>query len=145
MGLLLTLQEEMKNAMRARDQARLDALRLLISSIKYAEVDTPNMSDEQIVAVLQKEAKKRREAVLAYTTGGRPEAAEHEQYELALIETYLPKMMSKDEVRAKVGEVLSSQQFANFGMAMNGVMAELKGQADGGVVAKLVKELFVQK
>jgi uncharacterized protein YqeY len=142
MGILQTLQDEMKIAMKARDQARLDALRLIVSSLKYAEVDTPNMSDEQIVVVLQKEAKKRREAAQAYSEAGRTEAAEKEQYELHLIEAYLPKMLSEDDVRAKVAEVLASKSFDNFGAAMSASMGAPKGQADGGVVSRIVKELF---
>ena len=76
MTILTDLQDEMKTAMKARDQARLDALRLLISSIKYAQVDTPDMGDAQIVEVLKKEAKKRREAIVAYQGAGRGEAAD---------------------------------------------------------------------
>ncbi len=143
MGLLTTLQDEMKTAMKARDQARLDALRLIVSAVRYAEVDSPNMSDEQIVAVLSKEAKKRRESIVAYEAVGRSEAAEKEKYELSIIEGYLPKMMDEADVRAKVQEVLSTNTYANFGLAMNAAMAALKGQADGGTVAKIVKELFV--
>lgn len=144
MGILQTLQDEMKTAMKARDQARLDALRLLVSSLKYAEVDTPNMSDEQVTAVLQKEAKKRREAIEAYTAAGRTEAAEKETYELSVINAYLPQMMSEEAVRAKVAEVLASKQFDNFGAAMGAAMGALKGQADGGVVSSIVKELFAK-
>jgi uncharacterized protein YqeY len=142
MSLLMTLQDEMKTAMKARDQSRLDALRLIVSSVRYAEVDSPNMSDEQIVSVLSKEAKKRRESIVAYQVAGRTEAAAKEQYELELIETYLPKMMSEEDVRTKVEELLAANTYANFGLAMNSVMAALKGQADGGVVAKIVKEVY---
>jgi hypothetical protein len=92
MSLLITLQDEMKIAMKARDQLRLDALRLMISAIRYALVDSPNLSDEQIGEVLKKEAKKRREAIEAYKGAGREESAEKEQYELTLIESYLPLM-----------------------------------------------------
>ena len=144
MGILLTLQDQMKTAMKAHDQARLDALRLLVSSIKYAEVDTPNLSDEQIVVVLEKEAKKRREAILAYTSAGRSEAAEKEQFELTLIEAYLPQKMSEVEVRAIVTQVLSDSTFPDFGSAMKAAMSALKGQADGGLVSLIVKELFAK-
>lgn len=144
MGILLTLQDEMKNAMKARDQARLDAIRLMISAIKYSEVDSPNQSDEQIVAVLQKEAKKRREAIEAYTKAGRTGAAEKEQFELKLIEKYLPERLGEDQIRAKAQEVLGGGQYDNFGLAMGAVMKVMKGQADAGLVAKIVKELLSQ-
>ena len=142
MSLLTTLQDEMKIAMKVRDQVRLDALRLMVSSIKYAQVDLPDITDEQIIDVLKKEAKKRHESIVAYKAGGREELAEREQYELTLIEKYLPKMMSEDEVRGRVVELLSNGVMGNYGEVMQSVMKELKGQADGGVVSKIVKELF---
>lgn len=144
MTLLNVLQDEMKAAMKAHDQARLDALRLMVSSIRYVEVDTPNLNDDQIMEVLKKEAKKRREAIEAYKAAGRDEQATQEQYELTLIETYLPKMMSEDEVRAKVKEALESAKPENFGMAMNAAMKAVGKGAEGGTVAKIVKELFVK-
>ncbi len=142
MTLLNVLQDEMKVAMKARDQARLDALRLMVSSIKYAQVDLPEITDEQIVEVLKKEAKKRRESIVAYKAGGREELAEKEQYELDLIEQYLPKQLSEDEVRAKVQAVLEAEKPANFGMAMNVAMKAVGKEAEGGMVARIVKELF---
>ncbi len=142
MTILNVLQDEMKAAMRSRDQARLDALRLMVSAIRYKEVDTPNLSDEQIVDVLSKEAKKRREAIEAYKQAGRDEAATQEQYELNLIEEYLPKMMSEDEVRAKVKAALDEAKPDNFGLAMNAAMKAIGKDAEGGTVAKIVKELF---
>jgi uncharacterized protein YqeY len=145
MTILTTLQDEMKIAMKARDQVRLDALRLLVSAIKYAEVDSPNLTDEQIGEVLKKEAKKRREAIEAYQKAGRTESAEKEQYELTMIEAYLPKMMSEDEVREKVLSMKEQVVSKNMGEAMKLVMGELKGQAEGGVVSKVVKEILAEK
>lgn len=144
MSLLITLQDEMKIAMKARDQLRLDALRLMISAIRYVEVDSPNLSDEQIIEVLKKEAKKRREAILAYKGARRDELAQKEQYELTLIESYLPKMMGESEVRTRAKELLSGRAIDNMGLAIGMVMKELKGQAEGGVVSKIVKELFAK-
>lgn len=145
MSLLTSLQDEMKFAMKARDQARLDALRLMVSSIKYAIVDNPEMGDEQVIEVLKKEAKKRREAIEAYKMGGRTEQAEREQYELTLIETYIPKGMSEDEVKAKVMRMMNDElRMMNFGEVMKRVMKEMKGQTEGGIVSKIVQELFVK-
>lgn len=144
MSLLVTLQDEMKTAMKARDQARVDALRFIISAIKYAMVDAPDLDDGGIVAVLTKEAKKRRESIVAYTSAGRTELADKEKYELAIIESYLPKMMSEEEVRAKVQALLQNNELriTNYGEAMKAVMKEVGGKAEGGVVAKVVKELL---
>lgn len=140
----------MKAAMKAHDQARLDALRLMVSAIRYTQIDlprgkagTPEMTDEQMTNVLVKEAKKRNEAIEAYHNAGRTEQEEKERYELSVIEAYLPKMMSEDELRNKVlsvkEQVLSQ---GNFGAAMKFVMGEVKGQADGAMVAKIVKEIY---
>ncbi len=142
MSLLITLQDEMKVAMKARDQLRLDALRLMVSAIRYVEVDNPNLNDEQVVEVLKKEAKKRREAIEAYKAAGRQESVEKEQYELTLIESYLPKTMPEEEVRVKVKEALESAKPENFGMAMNAAMKAVGKDAEGGTVSKIVKELF---
>jgi hypothetical protein len=142
MSILIELQDQMKVAMKARDQSRLDALRLMVSSIKYAQVDNPNITDEQIIEVLKKEAKKRRESIVAYKDGNRLELAAKEQYELDLIEEYLPKTMPEDEVRDKVKEALESAKPENFGMAMNVAMKAVVGKSDGATVSKMVKELF---
>ena len=142
MSLLITLQDEMKVAMKARDQLRLDALRLMVSAIRYVEVDNPNLNDEQVVEVLKKEAKKRREAIEAYKAAGRQESVEKEQYELTLIESYLPKTMPEEEVRVNVKEALESAKPENFGMAMNAAMKAVGKDAEGGTVSKIVKELF---
>lgn len=145
MTLLDTLQDEMKSAMKSRDQARLDALRFIVSAIRYVQVDSPNLSDEQIREVLKKEAKKRRESIVAYKTAGRDDLLAKEEFELGIIEAYLPSMMSEDEVRTKVREILNNnQEMANIGLAMKMVMGELKGQAEGGMVSKIVKELFAK-
>ncbi len=145
MSILTDLQDQMKTAMRSHDQARLDALRLMVSAIKYSVVDKPDLDDEGMVAVLSKEAKKRRESIVAYKAAGREEQAEQEQYELNLIEDYLPKMMSEDEVREKVksvkGEVTSEM---NFGEIMKLAMKAVSGQSDGATVSKIVKELFAK-
>jgi uncharacterized protein len=142
MTLLDTLQDEMKSAMKSRDQARLDALRFIVSAIRYVQVDTPNLNDEQIVEVLKKEAKKRRESIVAYKAAGRDELLAKEEYELGIIEEYLPKMMSEDEVRAKVKEALESAKPENFGLAMNAAMKAVGKEAEGSMVARIVKETF---
>jgi uncharacterized protein YqeY len=142
MTLLDTLQDEMKSAMKSRDQARLDALRFIVSAIRYVQVDTPNLNDEQIVEVLKKEAKKRRESIVAYKAAGRDELLAKEEYELGIIEEYLPKMMSEDEVRAKVKEALESAKPENFGLAMNVCMKAVGKEAEGSMVARIVKETF---
>lgn len=132
----------MKAAMKAHDQPRLDALRLMVSAIRYVQIDSPEMTDEQMTAVLIKEAKKRNEAIEAYHKAGRSEQEAKEKYELSVIEAYLPKMMGEEELRAKVTEVMGANKFESFGMAMNTVMKAVGKSADGAMVSRLVKELF---
>ena len=92
--------------------------------------------------MLQKEAKKRRESIVAYREADRAEQLAIEEDELKLIEEYLPTMMGEEEVRAKVKEIIGNGEYANFGMVMNAVMRELKGKADGSVVSRMVKEVY---
>lgn len=142
MSILAKLTEEMKTAMKARDSARLSAVRMLISALKYALVDKPEMTEADEVAILTKEAKKRRESVLAYRSGGREELAITEEFELSVIEQYLPKMMSEEEVRRIASDRLQGKSEINIGEAMKIILGELKSQADSAVVAKVVKELL---
>lgn len=148
MSVLTALTDEMKNAMRARDQVRLDAIRMLISAIKYAMVDLraqagkPDLDEAGMMAVLSKEAKKRREAIEAYRAAGRSESAEKEQFELTLIEGYLPKMMSEEEVRGKLEAIKEQMVGMNMGEAMKKAREVVGAGAEGGMVAKVVKELL---
>ncbi len=141
MSLKQKIREDMKQAMRAKEAQKLSVLRMLISAINYAQIDTKGEMDEKAVEqVLRREAKKRRETIEAYRQGGREESAQKEEFELKIIEAYLPQQMSEEEVRAKVKEILGGQEL-NFGQAMGMVMKELKGKADGGLVNKIVREM----
>ena len=142
MSILTNLQDEMKTALKAQDSRRLSAIRMLISAIKYVQVDKPDLDDAGMLAVLSKEAKKRREAIEAYTAAGRTEQAAGEQYELTLIEGYLPKQLTTEEIRAKLEAIRDQLAGKNMGEAMKVAMAELKGQAEGGVVSGIVRKLL---
>ncbi len=142
MSLLDKLQNDMIAAMKAGDRLRLSAIRMLVSAVRYVGIDSGEMTDEKVIAVLLTEAKKRRESIEAYTKANRTEAAEQERNELAIIQTYLPKMMSEEEVRIRVKELLGKGVTGNVGQVIGQVMKELKGQADGGTVSKIVKELY---
>ena len=142
MSLLSQLTDEMKTAMKSGDKKRLSTIRMLISAIRYAQIDTPEMTKEDEIKVLQKEAKKRRESIVAYREADRAEQLAIGEDELKLIEEYLPTMMGEEEVRAKVKEIVENGEYANFGMVMNAVMKELKGKADGSVVSRMVKEVY---
>ena len=148
----MTLQEQMKEnmkaAMKEKNMAAVTTYRGLMSAMTNAVVatgkapDTP-VDDEMAMDVLTKEAKKRKDSIQQYTDAGRPELAEDEQVELAIIEGFLPEMMSKDEIRAIAeAKIADLGADANKGQVMGALMAELKGKADGGDVKTVVDELL---
>ena len=150
MDLRAKLQAATKEAMKARDSARLSTLRLISAAIKDREIaartcegeNTP-MSDADLIAILAKMVKQRQESARAYEEGGRLELAEKENAEIAVIEEYLPRKMSAEETRAALDEVVTSLGATSV-RDMGRVMAELKarysGQMDFGAVGPMVKE-----
>ncbi len=141
------LQDDVKAAMLAGDSARVETLRGLKSVILYAEVAAgkreDGLSDDEIQALFAKEAKKRQESADLYMQGGAPDRAQKELSEKALIETYLPAQLSEAEIRAIIDEVIVVQGAVGL-QAMGAVIGAVKQRtgstADGGVIARLVKE-----
>ncbi|MGA0184816.1 MAG: GatB/YqeY domain-containing protein [Candidatus Nanopelagicales bacterium] len=142
------LQSDLSTAMKARDDLRSGTIRMVLAAITTEEVsgkEARELTDDDVITVLGREAKKRREAAEAYDDAGRSELADKERSELAVIEGYLPEQMSDDElnaiVDAAVAEVAGSG--AEGGKAMGAVMKivqpKVKGRADGSVVAARVK------
>jgi uncharacterized protein len=138
------LASELKDAMKARDSVRLDALRMLTTSVKNREVELRReLSDEEVQAVAATEVKRRKEAAEAFENGGRPELAEKERTEQAVLETFLPQQLSADETAALVDEAVAATGAAgpgDLGKVMGYVMAKGKGRVDGGEVNRLVRE-----
>jgi uncharacterized protein YqeY len=147
MALADQLQSEIKNAMLARDAGRLNALRMLKSAIGYAQIEKKSdvLSDPDFIAVVQREVKKRRDAAEQFANGGRPELAAQENAEIAVLEIFLPKQLSPEEleniVRAAIQEVGATDK-KQMGAVMKAVQAKVAGRADGktisGVVARLL-------
>jgi len=144
MSLIARLEEELKQAMVARDQSRRDALRLILSSLRSAEKELQRpLHDDEELQVLQRERKRRLEAAEAYREAAREDLAEGEEAEAELIEVYLPAQLSDEELQAIVGDVLaetgaSSQK--EMGRVMSQVMPRVQGRADGKRVSAVVKE-----
>lgn len=140
------IRADITSAQKAGETFRVDTLRLMIAEITNRVIEKRSakqvevLTDEDVRGVLQREAKKRREAFEIYTKANRTDLAKKEGDELALIETYLPKMMGRDEVKRIVEEVVAKTG-KDFAPAMKEAMARLKGQADGKLVTELVKEL----
>ena len=142
--LLEQIQKDLKNAQLARDEIKTSTLRLLLSEIKNAEIAKGGeLADPEIVSVVQREVKKRNEAVLAFRSGGREESAKKEELEAKILQSYLPTQLSTEEL-TKVVETtineLGAKSFTDMGRVIGAVMGEVKGQADGSAVSSLVKE-----
>jgi len=135
------LQTESKEALKAGDKARVSALRFLISLLDKKEMQLPpgEMTEAEALAVLQKELKNKNEARAIFEKAGRSDLVEESDYEISVLEKYLPEQMSEEGVEKVVIEVLTNNKEANFGQLMGMVMAKLRGKADGAVVAKVLK------
>lgn len=142
------LRSDLTASMKARDALRSSTLRMVLTAVTNAEVagkEARELSDDDVLTVLTSEAKKRREAAEAFEVGNRPELAQKERDEAAVLAEYLPEQLSADEVRALVASTIEQLGVAGDGMkAMGRVMGALqpqvKGRADGGVVAAEVKK-----
>ncbi len=138
------LTADMKDAMRARDTARLSAIRYLLSALKNAQIEAMHpLSDDEEVAVLRKQAKLRRDAIEQYRKGGREDLAGKEEAELAVTEAYLPAGPSEEQIRAIVREAIAETGASGpkeMSTVMRATMARLGGQADGRVVQGIVRE-----
>ncbi|MDD5147632.1 MAG: GatB/YqeY domain-containing protein [Candidatus Daviesbacteria bacterium] len=142
--MLDELQTDLKNAQLARDELKVSTLRLLISEIHNVEIQkgTP-VSKEDVILVLQREAKKRKEAASGFRAGGREEAAAKEEAELKILESYLPLQLSNEELTKIVLDTineLGANSPADMGKVIGAVMGKVKGRADGATVSNLAKE-----
>jgi uncharacterized protein len=143
-SLIKEIEDEVKEAMRARDAERRDALRLILSSLKGAEKELQRpLSDDEELQVLQRERKKRLEAAEAFRSGGREEQAASEERELAVLEEFMPEPLSEEELEEIVDNVIaevSATSMGDLGRVMADVMPQVSGRADGSVVSQLVRE-----
>ncbi|GIL11568.1 MAG: GatB/YqeY domain-containing protein [Chloroflexi bacterium] len=140
------LQAALKEAMASKDNARRDALRLVMSAIKQVEVDErKELSAEEIYTILQKEAKKRRESIDEMEKAGRTALAEQEKFELGILETFLPRQLGREEVAALARDAIAQTGAASakdMGKVMAALMPKVKGLADGKLVNDVVRELL---
>ena len=147
MSLQDRVSQEIKSAMLAKDADRLGALRMLKSALGYAQIErkTESLSDAEVVSIVQKEVKKRRDSVEQFEKGGRPELAAKEAAEIAVLEAFLPKPFSAEEleqlVRATIQE-LGATSKKDMGPVIKAVQAKAAGRADGKTVSGLVGKLL---
>lgn len=144
MNLAEQITEDMKTSMKAGDSARTGVLRLLRGAFKNEEIKTGSpLDDAGQMKVLQREAKQRKDSIAAYSAAGRNDLVANEEAELAIIATYLPQQMSEDELTALVEKVVAETGAngpAAMGQVIGAVMKQAGAAADGGLVARLVKE-----
>ena len=144
MSLIKRLEEEVKQAMLARETERRDALRLIVASLKSAEKELQRpLSDDEELQVLQRERKKRVEAADAFRSAGREEQAATEERELGVLQEFMPEPLSEDELERIVDDAIAENGATNISdmrRVMKDVMPQVAGRADGSAVSQLVRE-----
>jgi uncharacterized protein YqeY len=144
MSLIARLEGELREAMRGGDTARRDALRLILSSLRSAEKELQRpLHDDEELQVLQRERKRRTEAIEAYRAAEREEQAQGEEQELAVLEEFMPEPLSEDELEEIVDDAIAevgATSMSDLGRVMADVMPQVSGRADGSVVSQLVRE-----
>jgi uncharacterized protein len=146
--LLDQLQQDLKHAMLAKEESKVSTLRMLISAVRYTGNGTAQeFSDEDVISVIQKEVKKRREAAEGFRKGGREEAALKEEAELEILAGYLPEQLSDEELTKIVEEAITktgAKSPADMGRVIGMVMGSVGSGADGSRVSGMVKEKLLQ-
>jgi uncharacterized protein YqeY len=144
MSLIARLEDELKQAMVARDEPRRDALRLILSSLRSAEKELQRpLHDDEELQVLQRERKRRIEAAEAFRGGGREEQAQREEEELAVLEEFMPAPLSEEDLEEIIDDAIAevgATSIRDLGRVMADVMPQVSGRADGSVVSQLVRE-----
>jgi hypothetical protein len=148
MTLKARITDDVKSAMKAKDAPRLSALRLLTAAIKQREVDERiELDDAQVIGVIEKMIKQRRESVSQYQAGGRQDLADAETFEIGVLSAYLPQQLGDAEVAAEVDQAISATGAAapsDMGKVMGVLKAKLAGRADMGRVSALVRQKLSQ-
>jgi len=150
MGLKEKLQADLTDAIRSRNEVVSGTVRMLLAAITNEEVAgkaAKVLTDAEIITVLSREAKKRREAVEAYTQAKRDDLASKEKAEAAVIANYLPEQLSKDEIKKLIADAIAetgAKGQAGMGLVMKVLQPKIAGKADGGVVSGLVKAALAQ-
>lgn len=142
------LESDLKEAMKAGQAARVSTLRFLLAAVKNREIELKpfgkELADEEVISVIGKQVKQRRESIEAFEKGGRMELVEKEKAELALLKSYLPEEVSEEEIMAIVRETITSGA-SDIGAIMKAVMPKVKGRADGSLVRRIVEDLLINR
>jgi len=146
MSLVEKLRDDMKLALKNRDELRLSTIRLLLSSVSYAKIEKGSeLTDDEVCQVLAREAKRRRESVEAAELGGRSDIAQKEKAELSIIEEYLPRQLDESEIETiakRIAAEVGANSLKDRGKVMGRLMQEIKGRADGRVASEVVERIL---
>jgi len=144
MSRIAQIEDEVKEAMKARDAERRDALRLIVNALKNSEKELQRpLSEDEELQVLQRERKRRVEAAEAFRNAGHEDRAEAEERELDILEEFMPEPLSEDEIEEIVDDAIAevgATSMADLGRVMADVMPQIAGRADGSQVSQLVRE-----
>ena len=143
MSLIDQLKDHMKQAMIAKEKARLSTIRMALAAIKQIEVDTrESLTDEQVIAVLTKMVKQRRDSIAQFEAAGRNELAEAEAAEIQVIETFLPTPLSEAEIAAFIDAAIAeigASSMADMGKVMGALKPKVQGRADMGAIGAMIR------
>lgn len=151
MALREQLTDDLKEAMRQRDEQRKRTLRSVIAAIKQAETELDSsgervhLDDEDILALIARQAKQRQESITEYERGGRQDLVAEEEAELAILQTYLPQQLTRDQIEVEARQIIKevgASSPRDMGNVMRPLMAKLRGRADGREVNEVVRELL---
>jgi len=140
------LQDDLKHALKSGDKIRLAVLRMALTGVKNAEIEQRNsLSEGEVLAVIAKEAKRRKESIEAFEKGNRQDLVAQEKAELAILQEYLPQQMSRDEITVEARKVITetgANSQKDKGKVMSKLVNQLKGKADGQQISEVVSELL---
>jgi len=148
--LLEKIDNDLKEGMRAKDTLKTDTLRMLKSALNYYKIEKrkEEVTDEDVLTILTRQIKQRKESIESFEKGGRQDLIDKEKKELSILDTYMPQQASAEEVRKVILETIQETEAAgkkDFGKVMKVVTAKLKGQADGKVISQIVGEELARK
>jgi len=142
--MIQKLQDDLKGAILSKDEARVSTIRFLLAALKNYQIEKQKeLTDEDVVAVIQKQVKQHQESIESFEKGGRAEMVAKEKKELEILQSYLPNQMSETEVETVVNETISklgASSITDMGKVMGSISSELKGKADMSLVSQKVKE-----
>lgn len=145
------IQNDLKESMLAKNTEKTSVIRLLLSALNYHEIQKGGAgytaTDEDVMSVIQKEAKQRRDSIDQFKTAGRQELVDKETRELEILKTYLPEQMNEEEIKKLVKDAIAQTGAttpADMGKVMGSLVPKIKGKADGGLVSRIVKECLIK-